>query len=265
MLYRRWYGLSKLKVVKEIDINSGKVAIISDIHGNAVALDAVIEDIEVMGADAIISLGDVAATGPEPVRTITLLRKLNVPSVMGNTDERLINPDQAKFNSERGSEIPEIDTWCARKLGETEIEYILSFEPIIHVRLGEKLMLCFHGSPRSNTEVIDEQTDSKKLEGILGNHSASLFAVGHTHVQMLRRYGDSLILNPGSVGLPYRLSSDRQYYRPVMAEYAAVEFKGNTFSIDFRRVSYELETLVEIVEKSGMPHADWWISKWRRN
>jgi predicted phosphodiesterase len=263
--FRWWCRLPRIKDVREVDVNSRKVAILSDIHGNSVALNAVIEDISTIGVDAVITLGDVAATGPAPVSTIAVMRKLNIPSVMGNTDDRMINPDPAKFNTERGSEIPEIDAWCARRLGKRDIAYISSFMPLLHVKFGEKRMLCFHGSPRSNTEVIDAHTDSKKLEGILGDHSASLLAGGHTHVQMLRRYGDSFILNPGSVGLPYRLQSDGQHYRPVIAEYAVVELKGGNLSIDFRWASYDFDALVEVTEKSGMPHAGWWISKWRRS
>ena len=218
-----------------------------------------------MGVDVIISLGDVAATGPAPISALAILRKLNIPSVMGNTDDRMINPDSTKFNPERGSEIPEIDAWCARMLGKQDIAYILSFLPLLHVKFKEQRMLCFHGSPASNTEVIDAHTGSDKLEGIFRDHSADLLAGGHTHVQMLRRHGSSYIVNPGSVGLPYRLEADGKHYRPVIAEYAIVELKGKNVSIDFRCVGYDFGELADVVEKSGMPHADWWISKWKRS
>jgi predicted phosphodiesterase len=246
-----------------IQIEGRTLAIVSDVHGNSVAFKAALDDMSGLGVDAVISLGDVAATGPSPVDSVRMMVRHRIPSVMGNTDERILRPDASKFNSERGSEIPVIDEWCSKKLGAAEMARISTFKPLLHVQFGSKNILCFHGSPRSNTEVIDASTAEKTIGEIFAGHATELFAGGHTHVQMLRRHGSSQIFNPGSVGLPYYIGSDGSHYRPVRAEYAIIESNGPTLSVRFRRVAYDLDELVRDVQRSGMPHSDWWTSKWK--
>ena len=246
-----------------IEIEGRTLAIVSDVHGNTVAFKAALDDMSALGVEHVISLGDVAATGPAPVDAVRMLIGAGIPSVMGNTDERILRPDPAKFNTDRGSEIPAIDMWCSQKLGSEELNHIAAFSPLLHVRFGGRSILCFHGSPRSNTEVIDASTAEKTIAEIFAKHAHDLFAGGHTHVQMLRRHGSSQLINPGSVGLPYDIGSDGSHYRPVRAEYAIVEAGHSSLSVRFRRVSYSIDELIGAVGKSGMPHADWWMSKWK--
>ncbi len=247
-----------------LSIEGKTLAVMSDIHGNNVALKAALEDMSALGVDAVLSLGDVAATGPSPNDSLGALIRSNIPSVMGNTDERILRPDPSKFNSGRGSEIPAIDAWCAAKLSPAETSFISSFSPLIRLRFSGSEILCFHGSPRSNSEVIDASTSEETVGELFNGRREHLFAGGHTHVQMLRRYGSSRIINPGSVGLPYEIGSDGSHYRPVRAEYAILEGQGASLSVRFRRVPYDLEELARNVDKSGMPHRDWWLSRWRR-
>ncbi len=250
-------------VIEAIQIEGRALAIVSDIHANSVAFKAALEDMQNLGIDAVISLGDVAATGPSPADSVRMMMRHRIPSVMGNTDERILRPEPSKFNAERGSEIPAIDTWCSQKLGNDELTSISAFKPLLHVHFGGKDILCYHGSPGSSTEVIDASTSEKTIGEIFAGHAAELFAGGHTHVQMLRRHGSSQVINPGSVGLPYYIGSDGSHYRPVRAEYAIVENSRSTLSVRFRRVAYDLDELVRDVKRSGMPHSDWWMSKWK--
>lgn len=245
-------------------IEGDSLAIVSDVHGNSVALRAVIDDMTDIGVNAMLSLGDVAATGPSPRESLRALMKLKTPSVMGNTDERILRPEPSKFNSKRGPEIPAIDSWCASQLDGDDSSYVSSFKPLIRLQFGGKDILCYHGSPRSNTEVIDVTTAEDVIHDCFAARREQLFAGGHTHVQMLRRYGSSQIINPGSVGLPYDIGSDGTHYRPVRAEYAIVEMNGAAASVRFRRVPYDLDELARTVESSGMPHSEWWMSKWKR-
>ena len=248
-----------------IEISGRTVAIISDVHGNDVALGAALGDMFNQGVDAVVSLGDVAATGPQPNESVRRLLRGKIPSVMGNTDERILKPDPSKFNSDRGPEIPAIDKWCSQKLGHDETAFLSSFSPVLTIRLGGKEILCYHGSPASNTDVIDASTDEGVVEKTFAGFTSHLFAGGHTHVQMLRRHGSAQIINPGSVGLPYDIARDGSHYRPVRAEYAVVDVHRSSASVQFRRVSYDLDDLISSVNRTGMPHSDWWISKWKRS
>src|SRR5258708_31692588 len=90
-----------------------RVALISDIHGNCVALEAVLADIERAGVDQVVCLGDVAATGPQPHAVIERLRATGCPVVMGNADVWLLNPQLSETEDEATRQIEEIDLWCA--------------------------------------------------------------------------------------------------------------------------------------------------------
>jgi predicted phosphodiesterase len=123
-------------------------------------------------------------------------------------------------------------------------------------------MLCFHGSPRSNTEGIEATTPDALLAQMLGGHGAAVLAGGHTHAPFIRRYGQSLLLNPGSVGLPYESTEDG-VRNPPWAEYGIVEWHAGALSVELRRVPIDVDIVVYAALRSGMPHAEWWASGWR--
>jgi len=239
------------------------VAFISDIHGNDVALSSVLEAIEEDGIDRIICLGDVAATGPSPVRTISMLRESGALCVMGNTDQRMLNPDGGLFNSSRDRRIEVIDRWCAKQLGCRDIEFISSFNPVIRHELSGYRMICYHGSPRSNTEGIEADAAEDRLKMIFEGVEDDICAGGHTHVQMMRRFGEMLLINPGSVGLPYRAGKDGMHFRPVTAEFCFLYIDSGRMRVKFNSCAYEFSELLETVERSGMPERDWWLSRWK--
>lgn len=104
--------------------------------------------------------------------------------------------------------------------------YLGASEQTVEAELGEGAnLLCFHGSPHSYFDVITSTTPDANLVEKLGGYSATVMAGGHTHVQMVRRYGDALLLNPGSVGLPHGRIRSREPIRiPLCAEYAVISY-----------------------------------------
>ncbi len=239
-----------------------RVALISDIHGNLVSLEAVLEDIAKEDIDEVICLGDVAATGPQPRETIRRLRGMDCPVVMGNADAWFLKPEPrgGMQNLERFSDI---DLWCFQQLRSEDLEYVRSFRPYLELTLEEATtLLCFHGSPRSNTDVIATTTPDEELDQMLSGYQAAVMAGGHTHVQMLRRHRDTIIVNPGSVGLPFEISSSTDRVRnPPWAEYAVLRAEGS-IGVELRRAAVDVEAVVQTALKSGMPHGDWWSSEW---
>lgn len=160
----------------------------------------------------------------------------------------------------------EITRWCSEALSEREWEYLRSCQPVMEQSLGDgRGLLCFHGSPRSFDEVISATTPDDLLSDMLSGHRASVFAGGHTHVQLLRRRGEALVLNPGSVGLPGvgpgtpDLPVNRQV---TWAEYAVLKVRDGRFGIDLRRVPVDVRRMLEAAHVSSMPHLDWWVRKW---
>jgi diadenosine tetraphosphatase ApaH/serine/threonine PP2A family protein phosphatase len=130
------------------------------------------------------------------------------------------------------------------------------FQPTVSVALpGAGALLCFHGSPRSYDDILRATTPADELAPLLAGHEeAVLLAGGHTHERLYRRLGAQTLVNPGSVGLPLD---------PPWAEYAIVSAEDSGVSVDFRRVRFDLDALVDSIVASGMPHAGWLAAEWR--
>jgi len=241
-----------------------KLALISDIHGNLLALEAALAALARQNVDHIICLGDVAAFGPQPREVLALLREINCPIVMGNTDEWLLDPHPHPVRDEDSPKVTAVEMWAAEQLTEADKRFIESFQPTIPHQLSETIsLLCFHGSPRSNTEIIRAETAEDLLAEALNNETATILAGGHTHTQLLRRYKDSFVINPGSVGLPWEYRRGSTDVRnPPWAEYAIIQAEDSQPNITFYRVHYDIKALIETAYQSGMPHAEWWVQDW---
>lgn len=243
-----------------------RIALISDIHGNLVALRAVLADVAASGIDQTVCLGDAGATGPEPRGVLDWLRQAAVPTVMGNTDAWLLDPRPAKPPEQASDDdrrLYELELWSAAQLDESDRALIRAFAPTLSLDLGDGTLLAYHGSPRNFNDIIRPDTAEAQLDEWLGGYAATVYAGGHTHVAMLRPYRDALVVNPGSVGLPYRAAPGGGLVNPAWAEYAIVEWSRGRQVVEFRRVAYALDDLRAAVARSGMPHGDWYLQDWR--
>ncbi|RME62771.1 MAG: metallophosphoesterase [Caldilineae bacterium] len=242
------------------------IALISDIHGNLPALEAVLADVRARRVDRIICLGDAALFGPQPGACLDRLRAVGCPVVMGNTDAWALHPQPHPRRDENSARIEAIERWGAARLTDEQLAYIHSFQPTVRWTLGTGVeLLAYHGSPRSFHDPIVAATPDKELDAYFGAETAQVLAGGHTHTQFLRRYRESLLLNPGSVGLPYVVSAQEgRSYHPAYAEYAVVCCRGAAISVEFYQALYALEDLAAAVKSNEMPYADWWLADWMR-
>jgi putative phosphoesterase len=232
-----------------------RLALISDVHGNAVALDAVVADLESRRVDEIICLGDVAAGGPQPKAVIARLRELDCRSVRGNAEAWLLDrlPPGRSGETRR---LGEIVSWARAALSRDDFEYLGGLPPTLTVTADGVTLLCFHGSPRSEIEALLPTTPDDALEEALaGTPAAHLLAGGHTHLQLSRQCGGRLLVNPGSVGLPLGSLTDAEPRLPAWAEYALVEVDGGELEIFLERVALEVEALAAAT--AAMPQASW--------
>ena len=233
-----------------------RIAIISDIHGNLVALESVLNDLKTERIDHIASLGDIATDGPHPREVIAQLKTLNSSVVMGNMDAWILNPPPRK---EKVRPIKEIQYWGVSQLSPDDLDYLRTFRATVEMSLDKTTdLLCYHGSPQSNEKGIGSTTPNEDLEQMLAEQHATVLAGGHTHRQMLRRHGDMTILNPGSVGGPIPLADQDRH--PAWAEYGVIGWANSGLRVELRRVPVDINSLVESVLDSGMPHADWWLT-----
>lgn len=238
-----------------------RVALVSDIHGNLVSLDAVLTDIARQKVDQIICLGDVVALGPQPREVLARLKALGCACVMGNHDLDVLNPD---VNCEPGAWITEVTAWCAALLPKADLDFLRSFRPMIEIPLDARVsMLCYHGSPRSSADRILSTTPAEELDEMLAGHTALVMAGGHNHVQMLRQHKEKLIVDVGSVGAPLEQIPFEKMPRFLpWAEYAVGNWVDDVLSIDFRRVSIDLDAVKGAALVSNMPGTDQFVSWW---
>ncbi len=239
-----------------------RLGLIADIHGNLPALDAVIEELRDEGLDETLCLGDVAV-GPQPAESLERLQELGCPVVMGNWDSYFVSgfPEQ---QSDFSRKLVEMGEWWAGQLSPAHREYIQSFEESLERPLDDgKRLLAFHGSPRSFDDFIYATTPDEELEQMLDGEHAPLMAGGHTHFAMIRRHQGALLVNPGSVGLPFAGPAPVMRINP-WAEYGILEVENGRLSVELRRTGFDVDALLELIRKSGMPHAKWWASLWDR-
>jgi predicted phosphodiesterase len=234
-----------------------RLALISDIHGNLPALEAVLEEIEGEDVDEILCLGDVAV-GPQPGETLDRVRELGCPVVLGNWDAYFIH-GFPHHESEVGRQLVEMGEWWAGHLSPDQRAFIETFVD----ELKRPGLLAFHGSPRSYEDFIYATTPDDELKPMLNGERAPMLAGGHTHFAMVRHFDGALLVNPGSVGLPFAKQEEVMRISP-WAEYAIVDAKDGHLSVDLRRTAFDVDSLLRLIRTSGMPHADWWAGLWFR-
>lgn len=241
-----------------------RIALVSDIHGNLVSLEAVLTDINRERVDQIVCLGDVAALGPQPGEVVAQLGALDCTCIMGNHDWDVLNLDLVHKDTDTPTREVELIDWCAGQLSEADLNYLRSFQPWIEIPLdAETTLLCFHGSPKSHLDRILATTPAVELDEMLAGHTATLMAGGHTHVQMLRQHEGVWIVNVGSVGCPLqRMPFEGMPRYLPWAEYAIVECLDGSLGIELRRVPMDLEVVKQAALASDMPGAASWVELW---
>jgi hypothetical protein len=141
---------------------------------------------------------------------------------------------------------------CPAQLSSADREFLRSLAGVIELELEGATLLCFHGSPRSASERILAETPQAKLKAMLAGHPVSIYAGGHTHLQLLRRHGGALYLNPGGVGLPVA-TGDPSLSHPRFADHPLVEIEGAAAGVELRRVAVHAEAVELAAAESGIP------------
>lgn len=241
-----------------------KIAVISDIHGNYQALKAVLREINTLGCDHIICLGDVATIGPQPREVLDTLRALDARFVKGNHDAVLLHPAMKKEYAIAPVLSADID-WCAERLTPEDFSFLESFDDCQRLPLREgEAMLGYHGSPRSIVENIYPEEAGRELRDLFASFPERLLAGGHTHIQMLRNLDGRWLINPGSVGQPF-VHPPVQGKPPRLlkhAEWAMVTIRNKNLSVELNRTNYDISRYCKIIEKSSLPVKKWLLEQY---
>jgi putative phosphoesterase len=230
-----------------------RVALISDLHGNEVALEAVLADAR--GVDRLICLGDVATLGPRPQAILSRLADSGCDCILGNHDEFLLDAELIRRYTEAPIVVDSVD-WCRAQLSQAELDFLRGFKKTLEVPLENGTLFLFHGSPRSHMEDLLAETPPERVDELLAGHRATVMAGGHTHIQMLRQHRGILLVNPGSLGMPFReYVAGRAPTVLPWAEYAVVESSAGGVSVSLRRVALDGKKLRGALHGSSLPLA----------
>jgi predicted phosphodiesterase len=228
-----------------------RIALISDIHGNLVSFEAVLADIERQQVNEIIFLGDAATLGPQPHEVLARLKEIGCP--LGHAYMR-------------GTQwFTDTLSWCRSLLRPEDYKFIRSFRSRLKISLDADFsLLCFHGSPRSNTENIFATTSVSKVDEMLAGYQATVMAGGHTHVQMMRQHKGLMIINAGSVGMPFEQMPFKDGGPRIMpwAEYTILAVEGGVVSADLRRIAVDMDAVRQAAIDSKMPEITDWLNNW---
>lgn len=229
-----------------------RIALLSDIHGNLVALEAVLEDIQRRGPfDQIIVAGDLVWAGPWPAEVVDRVRQAATAVIQGNTDAFFLRrPDEtpAGKNDERfRAQL----TWMMERLGPERVAYLahLPFAHRVSPAPGDDLLVV-HANPTDLTRPIVAQFSDEDLDGLLLKEDGCApdwraLAYGHIHVPAVRRWRDRLLVDVASAGLP--MDGDQR------AVYAIMTWDGYNWQAEHQRVFYPVPVVVHEMRTSGMP------------
>jgi len=232
-----------------------RIALISDIHSNVPALSAVLDDIDRRNCDRIISLGDVLDMGPQPTETLNILRQRGVTCIGGNHDPLDEEPNEPMLHA--------IEAWTRTQLSDADRAWVDSWPFSTTVEAEGRTLLCVHGSPKNDTDQILVDLPHADLIGMVGDAQFDVMACGHTHVQLIRRLGKRVVVNVGSVGMPFEkpfMGKPPKVY--PWAEYGIVELGAGGNQIELRQCAYDVSVLHQAARDIGMPAADQWIGNW---
>lgn len=226
-----------------------RLAYLTDIHGNSIALQAVLAEIDAAHVDLIFCGGDLVGYGPFPNEVIALVRRRKIPLIMGNYDEGVgfdlpdcgcvyRDPTEADLGHQSLA-------WTQREVTPDNQAYLRELLGKVELAVGGKRLLLVHGSPRRINEYLFADRPEESLARLFTTEKADLILCGHTHLPYVRRIGDLMLINAGSVGKPK--DGDPR------AGYALVEMAEGAIRAEIRRVDYDVEQAAQAVLAAGLP------------
>jgi len=224
-----------------------RIAVITDIHSNINALEAVLKDLEGREADLTVCTGDLVGYCAFPNEAVNLIRKKNILTIMGNYDDAVGSelmvcgcdyPDPKDMENAGVSLDWTIDTTTAENkkyLRELPRELIMQFE--------NKRVRFVHGSPRKINEYLKES--SREAEEVMTDFDEDILVCGHTHKPYYKAYGGKLLVNAGSAGKP-KTGNPK-------ANYIILDITSDNNAVEILEVPYDFEKAAKAIEANGLP------------
>ena len=230
-----------------------RLAILSDVHGNRFALEAVRDAVRLASPDVIAVAGDLAFNGPDPAGTVDLLREMESTGariIAGNTDVAVADFDYtAAFPWFAESGLPDhfrvAAEWAHDQLGADRLDWIRRLPSEHRLRIDGTLVLVCHASPGSQTAGFDMELDATATLDRVSRTDARVICCGHTHVPEIREMGWRMIVNDGSAGFAF--DGDPR------ASWAMIDVVGTDVFPEIKRVEYDVLAAADAVAERGLP------------
>src|SRR6056297_2918490 len=231
-----------------------RIAIMSDIHANFEAFSAVMSAIETEDIDEIIFLGDLVIKGPEPKDCFQFMKQIKpVVWLKGNTDEWFENMLNFKVESSHDEEILEYYEYANERLSNNNKRFLKNLKEKESIEALDKRILCVHGSPESNTDIMDSRRSDVDLKELVKDLDEDIIVCGHSHSSFFKHIEDKTIINVGSVGLPFD--------EIPKASFVVLDIRKNKeMGIEFKRIDYDIENNLLIAEENNFP----FLEKYKR-
>lgn len=232
-----------------------RIAVLSDIHGNLLGLDACLADLESQGgADAIAIAGDLCLDGPKPKKVLQRLEEIGAACIRGNTD-RYLSEDTPGEKFEP-AEIAQI-AWTRREVGERWLSWLRELPFALRMGEDDNQLLIVHASPKSDDEHIWPDAEAAHLQNLIGDERATAIAFGHLHLPYARLWRGKLLVNVASAGLPK--DGDPR------AGYAIFSERDGGWEIKHRRVPFNIKRVATQLADCGIPESAELIATLRRH
>ena len=232
-----------------------RVAVVSDIHGNLVGLDACLADLEAQGgADVIVAAGDLCLDGPKPKKVLQRLEEVGAQCIRGNTDRYLSEEDASlTFDGVDDAQI----AWTRRDLGERWLTFLRELPFSLRIGDEENQLLVCHANPKTDDEHVWPDADDAFLERVIGEEAAGAIAFGHLHLPYVRLWRGKLLVNVASAGLPK--DGDPR------AAYALFTQRKGGWQVKHRRVLFDVKKVATQLADCGIPGSADLIATLRRH
>jgi len=230
-----------------------QIAVLSDIHGNLLALEAVAAEIRREKPDAVLVAGDLVLNGPDPNGCVDALRLLESEGaliVSGNTDIAVGDFDYGAAFPQYQDGVPDIITaaaeWAHDELGDDQLDWLRRLPAERRIRAdGDTLILVVHASPGSQTRGFDQALDNNVILERAAATDARVICVGHTHLPEVRDLGWKLIVNAGSCGYVFDGEAS--------ASWAMLTVAGGQVDAAIRRTPFDALTVANAISARGLP------------
>ena len=214
-----------------------RIAVLSDIHGNLLGLDACLADLAAQGgAEAIVAAGDLCLDGPKPKKVLQRLGEIGAACVRGNTDRYIAEDDSNE--SFEPAERAQIE-WTRHEIGERWRSWLLALPFALRIGEDDNQLLIVHANPKSDDEHLWPDADEAVLKRMIGKERATAIAFGHLHLPYVRMWHGKLLVNVASAGLP-KDGDPRACYAILTEREGGWEVKHRRVAFDTKRVATQL-------------------------